>query len=243
VTKLIVLFPNAINDVAVSWLPRWVQVVDSRKIEQDATFDVVVSWGLLDLVDSTSHLTCPTIDVQHGTFMHETWQSFLLVAATLCPGFARPLETNLNRIPVSAERGETTERMPWLSSHKERNGDHGRRDPGLFRSWAASCPPFLERVETNQQRLRVAAALMALSELHRQSPKFHRVPHALLAESTRHRQTERPHAEFPIPAPPSIHPPSPSHLRSLETHESTRTTALRAVTQDGRKGIAIAGGA
>ncbi len=33
VTKLIVLFPNAINDVAVSWLPRWVQVVDSRKIE------------------------------------------------------------------------------------------------------------------------------------------------------------------------------------------------------------------
>ena len=33
VTKVIVLFPNAINDVAVSWLPRWVEVVDSRRIE------------------------------------------------------------------------------------------------------------------------------------------------------------------------------------------------------------------
>jgi glycosyltransferase involved in cell wall biosynthesis len=82
VTKVIVLFPNAINDVAVSWLPRWVQVVDSRKIEQDATFDVVVTWGLLDLVERTSHLTCPTIDVQHGVFMHATWQSPLVAAAT-----------------------------------------------------------------------------------------------------------------------------------------------------------------
>jgi hypothetical protein len=78
--------------VADSWLPRWVQVVDSRKIEQDATFDVVVTWGLLDLIDRTSHRTCPTIDSQHGIFMHETWQSFLLVAATRRPGFARPLE-------------------------------------------------------------------------------------------------------------------------------------------------------
>ena len=76
------LFPNAINDVAVSWLPRCVQVVDSRKIEQDATFDVAVTWGLLDLVERTSHLTCPTIDVQHGVFMHETWQSPLVAAAT-----------------------------------------------------------------------------------------------------------------------------------------------------------------
>jgi hypothetical protein len=82
VVKVFVLFPNAINDVAVSWLPRWVQVVDSRKIEQDATFDVVVTWGLLDLVDRTSHLTCPAIDVQHGVFMHETWQSPLVAAAT-----------------------------------------------------------------------------------------------------------------------------------------------------------------
>jgi glycosyltransferase involved in cell wall biosynthesis len=82
VVKVFVLFPNAINDVAVSWLPRWVQVVDSRRIDQDATFDVVVTWGLLDLVERTSHLTCPTIDVQHGVFMHATWQSPLVAAAT-----------------------------------------------------------------------------------------------------------------------------------------------------------------
>ena len=63
VTKLIVLFPNAINDVADSWLPRWVEVVDLRTIEQHAKFDVVVIWGL---IDRTSHLTCPMIDVQHG---------------------------------------------------------------------------------------------------------------------------------------------------------------------------------
>ena len=81
-TKLIVLFPNAINDVAGPWLPRWVEVVDLRTIEKDATFDVMVSWGLLDLIDRTSQLTCPTIDSQHGIFMHQTWQSFLLVAAT-----------------------------------------------------------------------------------------------------------------------------------------------------------------
>ncbi len=59
-TKVIVLFPNAINDVAVSWLPRWVEVVDSRTIEQDGSFDVVITWGLLDLVERISHLTCPT---------------------------------------------------------------------------------------------------------------------------------------------------------------------------------------
>jgi glycosyltransferase involved in cell wall biosynthesis len=82
VTKVIVLFPNAINDVAVSWLPRWVEVVDSRTIEQDGSFDVVITWGLLDLVERISHLTCPTIDVQHGVFMHETWQSPLVKAAT-----------------------------------------------------------------------------------------------------------------------------------------------------------------
>jgi glycosyltransferase involved in cell wall biosynthesis len=82
VVKVFVLFPNAINEVAVSWLPRWVQVVDSRKIEQDGSFDVVITWGLLDLVERTSHLTCPTIDVQHGVFMHATWQSPLVAAAT-----------------------------------------------------------------------------------------------------------------------------------------------------------------
>ncbi len=136
----------------------------------------MVSWGLLDLVDRTSHLTCPMIDSQHGTFMHETWQSPLVAAATRRPGFARPLKTNLNRIPASAERGDTTERMPWLSSHKDRNGDQGRRDPGFFRRSAASGNSFLERVETNQQRMRGASHPLALSELHRQSPKFHRVP-------------------------------------------------------------------
>ena len=125
---------------------------------------------------------------------------------------------------------------PWLSSHKERNGDQGRRDPGFFRSWAASCNSFLERVETNQQRPRVAADPIAPSDPHRQPPKFHRNPWALLAESTRHRQTERPHADFPLPAPPSIHPPSPSQPRSLETHESTRTTRLQAIAQARRKG-------
>ena len=46
VTKVIVLFPNAINPVAVSWLPRWVEVVDSRTIEQDGSFDVVITWDL-----------------------------------------------------------------------------------------------------------------------------------------------------------------------------------------------------
>ncbi|MEY4179616.1 MAG: hypothetical protein RLY70_3190 [Planctomycetota bacterium] len=62
VTKVIVLYPNAFNDVAVSWLPRWVEVVDSRRIEQDGSFDVVITWGLLDLVERISHLTSPTID-------------------------------------------------------------------------------------------------------------------------------------------------------------------------------------
>jgi glycosyltransferase involved in cell wall biosynthesis len=82
VTKVIVLFPSAINPVAVSWLPRWVEVVDSRTIEQDGSFDVVITWGLKDLVERISHLTCPTIDVQHGVFLHESWQSPLVAAAT-----------------------------------------------------------------------------------------------------------------------------------------------------------------
>jgi glycosyltransferase involved in cell wall biosynthesis len=82
VTKVIVLFPSAINPVAVSWLPRWVAVVDSRTIDQDGSFDVVITWGLKDLVERISHLTCPTIDVQHGVFLHESWQSPLVAAAT-----------------------------------------------------------------------------------------------------------------------------------------------------------------
>jgi glycosyltransferase involved in cell wall biosynthesis len=82
VTKVIVLFPNAINPVALSWLPRWVELVDSRTIEQDGSFDVVITWGLKDLVERISHLTCPTIDVQHGVFLHESWQSPLVAAAT-----------------------------------------------------------------------------------------------------------------------------------------------------------------
>jgi hypothetical protein len=44
VTKVIVLFPSAINPVAVSWLPRWVEVVDSRTIEQDGSFDVAITF-------------------------------------------------------------------------------------------------------------------------------------------------------------------------------------------------------
>ncbi|MFM9068170.1 MAG: hypothetical protein ACKOUR_12665, partial [Planctomycetota bacterium] len=58
VTKVIVLIEGAINPVAVSWLPRWVDVVDSRTIDQDGSFDVVITWGLKDLVERISHLTC-----------------------------------------------------------------------------------------------------------------------------------------------------------------------------------------
>ncbi|MFM9117461.1 MAG: hypothetical protein ACKOU6_15000, partial [Planctomycetota bacterium] len=82
VTKVIVLIEGAINPVAVSWLPRWVDVVDSRTIDQDGSYDLVITWGLKDLVERISHLTCPTIDVQHGVFLHETWQSPLVAAAT-----------------------------------------------------------------------------------------------------------------------------------------------------------------
>lgn len=81
VTKVFVLAPHAINDVAVSWLPRWVEVVDARTIEQDGSFDVLITWGFPDLVARTSRFTCPTIDVQHGVFKNETWQSPLIEAA------------------------------------------------------------------------------------------------------------------------------------------------------------------
>jgi glycosyltransferase involved in cell wall biosynthesis len=81
VTKVFVTAPHAINDVAVSWLPRWVEVVDTRTIEQDGSFDVLITWGFPDLVARTSHLTCPTIDVQHGVFKTDTWQRPLIEAA------------------------------------------------------------------------------------------------------------------------------------------------------------------
>ncbi len=81
VTKVFVLAPHAINDVAVSWLPRWVEVVDTRTIEHDGSFDMLITWGFPDLVARTSRLTCPTIDVQHGVFKNETWQSPLIEAA------------------------------------------------------------------------------------------------------------------------------------------------------------------
>jgi hypothetical protein len=43
---------------------------------------VAITCGLKDLVERISHLTCPTIDVQHGVFLHESWQSPLVAAAT-----------------------------------------------------------------------------------------------------------------------------------------------------------------
>jgi hypothetical protein len=33
-------------------------------------------------VERISHFTCPTIDVQHGVFLHESWQSPLVATAT-----------------------------------------------------------------------------------------------------------------------------------------------------------------
>jgi len=45
VTKVFVTAPHAINDVAVSWLPRWVEVVDTRTVEQDGSFDVLITWS------------------------------------------------------------------------------------------------------------------------------------------------------------------------------------------------------
>ncbi len=93
VTKVSLLFPNAINPVAVSWLPRWVEVVDSRTIEQDGSLDVVIAWGRKGLLERISHLTCPKIDVQHGVYDEvivspieeylnqstETWDAILLL--------------------------------------------------------------------------------------------------------------------------------------------------------------------
>ncbi len=81
VTRVFVLAPHTISDVAVSWLPRWVEVVDTRTIEQDGSYDVLITWGFPDLVARTSRLTCPTIDIQHGVFKTETWQSPLIEAA------------------------------------------------------------------------------------------------------------------------------------------------------------------
>jgi glycosyltransferase involved in cell wall biosynthesis len=81
VTKVFVTGPHTISDVAVSWLPRWVEVVDTQTIEQDGSFDVLITWGFPDLAGKIAHLTCPTIDVQHGVFKTDTWQSPLIEAA------------------------------------------------------------------------------------------------------------------------------------------------------------------
>jgi hypothetical protein len=73
---VIVLYPNAINDVAVSWLPRWVEGVDTRTSEQDGSFDAVVTRGLLDFVERISHLTWPTIrSLRRGRDSHSPGQS------------------------------------------------------------------------------------------------------------------------------------------------------------------------
>ena len=50
-------------------------MVDSRRIEQDGSFDVVITWGLLDLVERISHLTSPTIDERSvpGTDLVHAW--------------------------------------------------------------------------------------------------------------------------------------------------------------------------
>lgn len=81
ISKIIVTTPGAIDQTAVLWLPRWVEVINTDEIVEDG-FDIIITWGLKDLVSKISHLKCPTIDTQHGAFMHEAWQIPLVKAAT-----------------------------------------------------------------------------------------------------------------------------------------------------------------
>lgn len=82
VTKVIVLWPNAIDRLAQSWFPSTVEIVSSRHIQQDGKFDLLLTWGLLNLVQRISQVTCPTIDVQHGVITSHNGQHAYVASAT-----------------------------------------------------------------------------------------------------------------------------------------------------------------
>jgi hypothetical protein len=53
-------------------VPRWVEFIDTRTIEQDGSIDVLITWGFPNLAAKISHATYPKFDVYHGVFKTDT---------------------------------------------------------------------------------------------------------------------------------------------------------------------------
>lgn len=54
------------------YVPRWVEFIDTRTIEQDGSIDVLITWGFPNLAAKISHATYPKFDVYHGVFKTDT---------------------------------------------------------------------------------------------------------------------------------------------------------------------------
>ncbi|MBX7144210.1 MAG: glycosyltransferase family 4 protein [Oligoflexia bacterium] len=78
---VIVTNEGALDQVAVSWLPRWVEIVESPSIPKDDSFDVIITEGLHNLVELLAGINKPSIDVQHGVCMSDSWRVRLVEAA------------------------------------------------------------------------------------------------------------------------------------------------------------------
>jgi glycosyltransferase involved in cell wall biosynthesis len=72
--KVFVTIPGLIHQEAAGWIPRHVEIVETSTIPDDGSFDVLVSWGLVNLIELTAHISCPLIDVQHLVKPDEWWQ-------------------------------------------------------------------------------------------------------------------------------------------------------------------------
>jgi glycosyltransferase involved in cell wall biosynthesis len=83
VTKLFITNEGAFDDIAVSWLPRWVEVVESAHIPNDESFDVILTEGVLDLEAVLSGISKPSIEVQHGISLADKRRVKLIESSVL----------------------------------------------------------------------------------------------------------------------------------------------------------------
>lgn len=83
VTKVFITNEGAFDDIAVSWLPRWVEVVESAHIPNDESFDVILTEGILDLEVVLSGNSRPSIEVQHGLSLADKRRVKLIESSVL----------------------------------------------------------------------------------------------------------------------------------------------------------------
>ena len=74
IVRIVVTSQGGLDQDALKWVPQDIEIIESPTIVDDGSFDLLLTWGQLELVKLIANLRCPVIDVQHGVLPTEVWQ-------------------------------------------------------------------------------------------------------------------------------------------------------------------------